>query len=78
MFLMFSSVNVPDDTFGRVASIENIIVERLVPIRASAGITKLGFSENFLNSTVNTMDSMIEFTEIMILALLSAIPLKVR
>ena len=66
MFRILSSVNVPLETFGLVARIENMIVVRLVLKSARAGIIRLGYSENFLNSTVRIMERMIPTEQVLI------------
>lgn len=58
--MISSWVNFPDEILGRVASMANTIVMRHVPTSMSVGISRLGNSSSFLNSTVMTTDSMME------------------
>src|SRR3954463_13066245 len=73
--LMSVWVKVPLGILGRVARMANTMVTRLTLNRVMAGTVYWGNCSRFFNNTLNNTEMMIEFTEIIICALLSAISL---
>jgi hypothetical protein len=74
--MISSLVKTPAVRFGRVASIENIMVAVLTMDKIMVGGIRFGSVANLLNNTENTIDIIIEFIDIIMFALLSAIELK--
>ena len=75
---MSSLVNNPLVTLGLIDNMEKTIDTRLTVKRIMVGIIKWGLLSSFCISAPISMEIIMELTEIIILALLSAIPLRVR